>query len=305
MSSPSRVRTTGLAHCCRSTLLGAVVLALAACSAVRVAYNNADLYLTWKAEDYFALDSRQRALLRTKLDATSTWHRSEELTRYAAVLGAAGERVGGGVDEADIQWLLTSARLRYEALARQSAPGAAAVLSSLTPAQIARFEVKLQRENEDFAAEYVAPPPDAQRRQRFKRTLELMEEWVGPLSDSQRARMQSLSFAVPLTNALRHADRQRRQQAFIAILAEHLAPETLAPALEAWMIAWDAGRAPEYEALSGEARRQSVAMVLDLDRSLTSQQRTRLQARLARYAGEFESLAVNRAVRTAATDRLE
>jgi hypothetical protein len=299
------VRTTGLVHSCRATLLGAVLLALAACSAVRVAYNNADLYLTWKAEDYFALDSRQRALLRTKLDATSTWHRSEELTRYAAVLGAAGERVGGGVDEADIEWLLTSARLRYEALARQSAPGAAAVLSSLTPAQIARFEVKLQRENEDFAAEYVAPPPDAQRRQRFKRTLELMEEWVGPLSDSQRARMQSLSFAVPLTNALRHADRQRRQEAFIAILAEHLAPETLAPALEAWMIAWDAGRAPEYEALSNEARRQTVAMVLDLDRSLTSQQRTRLQARLARYAGEFESLAVNRAVRTAATDRLE
>jgi hypothetical protein len=299
------VRTTGLVHCCRSTLLGAVLLALAACSAVRVAYNNADLYLTWKAEDYFALDSRQRALLRTKLDATSTWHRSEELTRYAAVLGAAGERVGGGVDEADIEWLLTAARLRYEALARQSAPGAAAVLSSLTPAQIARFEVKLQRENEDFAAEYVAPPPDAQRRRRFERTLELMEEWVGPLSDSQRARMQSLSFAVPLTNALRHADRQRRQQAFIAILAEHLAPETLAPALEAWMIAWDAGRAPEYEALSNEARRQTVAMVLDLDRSLTSQQRTRLQARLARYAGEFESLAVNRAVRTAATDRLE
>jgi hypothetical protein len=299
------VRTTGLVHSCRATLLGAVLLALAACSAVRVAYNNADLYLTWKAEDYFALDSRQRALLRTKLDATSTWHRSEELTRYAAVLGAAGERVGGGVDEADIEWLLTSARLRYEALARQSAPGAAAVLSSLTPAQIARFEVKLQRENEDFAAEYVAPPPDAQRRRRFERTLELMEEWVGPLSDSQRARMQGLSFAVPLTNALRHADRQRRQEAFIAILAEHLAPETLAPALEAWMIAWDAGRAPEYEALSNEARRQTVAMVLDLDRSLTSKQRTRLQARLARYAREFESLAVNRAVRTAATDRLE
>jgi Family of unknown function (DUF6279) len=280
--------------------LSVVLLGLTACSAMKVAYNNVDLYVLWKAEDYFALDSRQRALLKAELDSTSEWHRSNELDQYAALLVAARERAGSGISEADIEWFLTSARLRYEALARQSAPGAAAVLGSLTPAQIARFEAKLRRENDEFAGEYVEPPPEAQRRQRSKRTLELMDEWVGPLSKAQRSRMESLSFDLPLTNALRHADRQRRQQALIAILKQPGAPGTLAPALESWMIDWDAGRALEYEALSREARRRTVSMVLELDRSLTPAQRARLQARLARYAGEFDSLAGTRAVRMAA-----
>lgn len=284
----------------RWTLLAAVLLGLVACSAVKVAYNNVDLYLLWKADDYFALDSGQKALLKAELDSTTAWHRSEELARYAAVLAAARERVGSGISEADVEWLLMSGRLRYEALARQSAPSAAEVLSSLTAAQIARFEAKLGRENDAFAAEYVEPLPDAQRRQRFKRMLELMEEWVGPLSEAQRARMERLSFDVPLTNALRHADRQRRQQTLIAILKQHRSPETLAPALEAWMVGWDEGRTPEYEAVSREARWQTVAMVLELDRFLASAQRARLQSRLGRYAGEFESLATTRPVRAAA-----
>ena len=285
----------------RWTLLAAVLLALVACSAVKVAYNNVDLYLLWKADDYFALDSGQKALLKAELDSTTAWHRSEELARYAAVLAAARERVGSGISEADVEWLLMSARLRYEALARQSAPSAAEVLSSLTAAQIAHFEARLTRENDAFAAEYVEPAPDAQRSQRFKRMLELMEEWVGPLSEAQRAQMERLSFDVPLTNASRHADRQRRQHALIAILKQHRSAETLAPALEAWLVGWDQGRAPEYEALARESKRHTVAMVLELDRTLAPAQRARLQSRLDRYAGEFESLAMARPVR-AATD---
>ncbi len=303
MRLPFRVRVPGRTPLLRSTLLSAVLLALAACSAVKVAYNNVDLYLIWKAEDYFALDRGQRALLKAELDSTTAWHRSEELTQYAEVLVAARERVGSGLGEADVEWLITSTRLRYEALARQGAPGAAAVLSSLTPAQVARFKAKLERENDEFAAEYVAPPPDAQRRRRFERTLELMEEWVGPLSDAQHAQMERLSFEIPLTNALRHADRKRRQQLLITLLTQYRTREVLAPALETWMIGWDQGRAPEYEAASRATRRQTVAMILELDRALSPAQRARLQARLARYAGEFESLAGSGTLRTVDTDR--
>ena len=302
MSSPYRVRAVGRVRVLRCLWLGLLLLALTACSAVKVAYNNVDLYVRWKAERYFALDSGQQARLRAELDSTSVWHRSEELVRYTAAIEAVRERVGSRIGESDIEWLITSARLRYEALARHAAPGAAAVLSSLTSAQIARFEAQLRRENDEFAAEFVDPSPDALRRERFKRTLDLMEEWVGPLSKVQQTRMESLSFDLPLTGALRHADRQRRQQALIALLEQHRTPEALAPGLEAWMIEWDQGRAPEYQALAGETRRQTVAMVVALDRSLSRKQRVRLQERLTRYAGEFESLALTPPVRTAALD---
>jgi hypothetical protein len=304
MLSLSRVRPAGRDRLVRWTLLTAGLLALAACSAVNVAYNNLDLYLLWKADDYFSLDSRQEGQLKAELDSTAAWHRSEELVRYAALFSAAQERVGSEMTEADIEWLLMSARQRYDALARRGAPGAATVLSSLTPGQIAHFEARLRRENDRFAAKYVDPLPDAQRRQRFERTVTLMEDWVGPLSEVQRARVESLCSDMPLTNALRHLDRQRRQESLVSLLKQGRTPESLAPALEAWMIEWDQGRSPEYQALAQETRRRTVAMVLDLHRSLSPAQRSRLQSRIGRYAHEFQSLATSgRPVQAAVIDR--
>ena len=90
--------------------------------------------------------------------------------------------------------------------------------------------------------------------------------------------------------------------ALVALLAQQGTAATLAPGLEAWMIEWDQGRSPEYEAASREARRQTVAMVLELERTLSPAQRAHLQTRFGRYAGEFESLATTRPVRAAALD---
>ena len=275
----------------RLPLLNAIVLALTACSILKVAYSNVDLYLRWKADDYFALDSQQRGLVKAQLDATTTWHRSEELPRYTDLLHAAQDRVARGLDSEDMEWFYQSVRMRYEALARQSAPGAAEVLSTLTPAQIAHFEAKLERENERFAVEFVERPPDLQRRERFKRSLNLMEEWVGPLSEAQRARMEGLSFQIPLTNGYRLEDRQRRQRALLAILKRHRPADALAPRLEAWLIEWDKGRSTEYQRSAEEARRQTVAMLVELDRMLEREQRVHLESKLARYAAEFQSLA--------------
>jgi hypothetical protein len=131
-----------------------------------------------------------------------------------------------------------------------------------------------------------------------------MEEWVGPLSPNQRTRMEQLSAAIPSTYALRLADRQRRQQALIELLTRRQTAQSLTPDLQAWMLNWDQGRTAEYEALSREAQRQTVAMVVELENSLSAAQRARLQSRLDRYAQDFESLASVPPRRAAATDSL-
>ena len=122
MHFPTRVRVVGHSRLLPWSLLTAVLLALAGCSSVKIAYNNLDLYLLWKADDYFALESEQREQLKVTLDSTTAWHRSEELSRYTAVLMEARERVGGTIGETDIEWLLHAARLRYEALAQIRCP---------------------------------------------------------------------------------------------------------------------------------------------------------------------------------------
>ena len=273
------------------SLLGACLAFLAACSAARIAYNNADLYVRWKADEFFELDGAQKALLQGRFDAAARWHRHEELPQYAVAFASAGDRIGAGLTETDIEWFAELAENHYEALVRQTAKGAAEVLSTLSPEQVAHFEAELKRDNERFAEDYVEVSPDKLRKRRFEKTVANVEEWVGTLSDAQRAQIRTLSFAVPLTGAPRLADRERRQGELIAILRDNRTAPTLAPALEAWLLAWDEGRTPEYDALAVETRRRTVSMLLELDRMLTPAQRSRAQSKAYQYAGEFRALA--------------
>jgi hypothetical protein len=271
-------------------VLGASLALLGACSVVKVAYSNLDVYLRWKADAYFSLERDQSALLDERLDAVTSWHRREELPRYAALLVDARDRVGAGLSEADLDWFIDSARARYGALARRCAADAAELLGMLSAGQIARFEARLKRDNDRFAEEYVAPPLEVQRQRRYETTLDAIQDWTGTLSEAQQARLKELSFEIPLTNAMRGADRQRRQARLIPILKQPGSETDRARALEAWMLEWDQGRAPDYERAALEARRQTIALVLEVDRSLTSSQRSRVQAKLERYAADFTAL---------------
>src|SRR5258708_39415821 len=73
-------------------LASAGVLALAACSASRVAYNNADTVIRFMASSYLDLDSAQSEDLKPRIARFHQWHRADELPVYAALLQSASRR---------------------------------------------------------------------------------------------------------------------------------------------------------------------------------------------------------------------
>jgi hypothetical protein len=54
---------------------------------------------------------------------------------------------------------------------------------------------------------------------------------------------------------------------------------------------WERGREPAYAAAFEASRREYVAMLLDIDRTLTPEQRARAVKRLRGWAGDFRALA--------------
>jgi len=63
-----------------------VLLALAllsGCSATRIAYNNADLFLRWQANHYLDFQGEQSDELDRSLAAILAWHRKAALPQYA------------------------------------------------------------------------------------------------------------------------------------------------------------------------------------------------------------------------------
>jgi len=145
---------------------------LASCSAMRMAYDNADTALRFMASSYLDLDSTQAEDMKQRIVRFHEWHRKSELPAYAALMRSATERAARGITAEDVAWGLASVRARYRSFAVKAVEDAAPVLVTLSPEQIGvleranvKFEfpvnwgVDLQSEHERYLTEKYAKKP--------------------------------------------------------------------------------------------------------------------------------------------------
>ena len=131
--------------------------ALSGCgSAMRVAYNNGDVALRFMAHEYFDLHGEQSDQLKAQLARFHTWHRREELPRYAVLFGSAGERLSRGLTREDVVWAMAAVRARYQATVEQGVDEFAPVAATFRPDNLEALERKLAENNEKFAKEFLS-----------------------------------------------------------------------------------------------------------------------------------------------------
>src|SRR5437879_1110688 len=199
--------------CPRFLLLAIGALGLAACSAARVAYDNADTLLRFMAASYLDLDAAQSDDLTPRIARFHQWHRANELPVYAALLRSASERAAVGINAEDFAWGLANVRLRYRRFAAKAAEDAAPVLATLAPPQLAALEHKFAESNEKYAKEFLSSDDRERRRRQLKRMLERFRDFAGELTPAQEARIGRFALATERQVALRVADRQPRRPA--------------------------------------------------------------------------------------------
>jgi hypothetical protein len=267
------------------------VLALAAaacgCSTVRFAYENADAYARWKAGSYLDLEGEAAEELDDRIDEFHAWHRANELPKYVKLVHEGSRRFADGLSPQDLVWGYDSLRTQARESLRKAAELAAPLLDRLTPAQIAQVERRFGEENRKFYRDYLRGTERERRKRRAQNAVDRLEDWVGKLTQAQVERVREYAERAPLSDELRDRERKRLQQDVIAILRAREARTRLAERVAHW----DRGREPAYAAAIEAWRGQYFALLLDLDRSLSAEQRARVAAHLRRYADDFESLA--------------
>ncbi len=272
----------------RRMLVALVALfALSGCTALQLGYNNADTLIQWRAGKYFGFEGEQKAELERRVQRFLAWHRKTELPRYSALANGLADRLARGVSQADLVWGYDS----FQTLLRQSlvagAGEAAELLDVLSAAQVGRFVERLEKENRDHAKDYaLADPPAERRAKRTRRNLERLEDWFGALSEAQADRVRLYSARAPLDDELRDRDRKRMQRELTAMFRARDARQKLVP----WAMAWDQNRDPAYEAMRKDNLREYFGMLMDLDRTLSPEQRERAVRRLRGFAGDFSAL---------------
>jgi hypothetical protein len=259
---------------------------LQGCSAVRVAYSNADTLVRWQANSYFDFHEGAAEELDRRIAAFLGWHRAAALPQYGRIALEAAARVERGLAPADLDWFYAAVESQAREGLRAAAAEAAPLLDRLEPAQLEHFEQRLREENRKFERDNLKGSLAERRQRRLKRTLERLEDWFGALGEEQAALVRRYNETAPMLIELRDRDRKRRQAELVAMLRAREARRRLAD----WTAAWDRDREPAYEAAFRESRAAYAGMIVALDRTLSAEQRRAAAARLRGFAADFERL---------------
>jgi hypothetical protein len=254
---------------------------------LRLAYDNADTYLLFRAKSYLDLDAKGSDELDERIDEFFAWHRRTALPQYARLSDEAAKRVTRGLSREDLVWGYDSLVAHARQSLRFAAERVAPLLDRLTPQQVAHMERRFAEDNRKFAREYLRGS-EAERRKRRRQTSRRKAGGLGgePV-DVQAEKVRQFSERTPLYDELRAKDRQRMQAEFVDMIRKRETQKRLPD----WIANWDQRTRPG--APGGErALPSGVPDAAPGDRQDASpEQRNRAAANFRRYAEDFRVLA--------------
>lgn len=294
---------------CRSRIIGWLLAVAAlslfqACSAVKLAYNNAPELGYWWLDGYADFDDSQSLKVRAELARLQQWHRTDELPKIADMLQEARRLAGADLGPAPVCALYAAARARFSAVTAQTERAALELAMSLGPEQLAHIERKFARKNADWRDEWLVIPASQRLEHRLKTNVERSEDFYGRLEERQLATLRAGLETSIFDPQLVYAERVRRQQDLLQTLrlASGAGPGVMrktgqAEVLTALRAYFDRSLnspSPAYRAYNDRLVAESCAVFAQVHNSTTPEQRSRAVRRLAAYERDVVELSGQR-----------
>jgi hypothetical protein len=281
-----------------SLFLIALIAALAACSSLRLAYNNGDTLLYWWIDGYVDLTSEQKSVVKEDIDKLFHWHRKTQLNDYAQILQTAQRQLAAGATQADLQTDFDDIKKRTEALLLKATPELAELARSLQPDQIATLERKFAANNADFRKKNMRGDREAQQRFRYKKSMEQFELWFGSFSSEQEAAIRKASDARPLNNEIWLDERTRRQNNILAavrkVQTEKLSQEATQTLIQGLIKdGFQRLETSDRKAFFDSYEAANLQLVLTVINLATPAQKAHAQRRMQGWIDDFRTLAAD------------
>jgi hypothetical protein len=268
-------------------------LLTAGCSSNFV-YNRLDTLAGWYFESLVSLNDGQRTEMRAWLERTLAWHRSSELTRYAAFLSDVSTTIAQPGTRQSYDTMRERFQGLIDDLVQKTAPEASRLLVHLSPKQVDELLESLaektrestEENSEAFAANEWQP-------EQTKDIARQVKRWTGSISPEQKRIIATHVDTLEPT----FADWAESQQSWRSALREALlakdeieasgAPPRVLELLEDPDRQWTTA----YSEKVARNRDRYQQMLLDLDATLTSRQRDHLRAELLKLSQQLSRLA--------------
>ena len=283
---------------------------LQACSAVKLAYNNAPEFGYWWLDGYVDFNESQTLKVRAELARLQQWHRTDELPKIAELLQKAQRLAEADLAAGPVCALFAETRTRFDAVTAQAESAAVTLAMSLTPEQIANIDHKLAKVHAEWRNAWLKLTPSERFDKRFKSSVERSEQFYGKLEDRQLATLRAGLETSTFDAQLSYSERLRRQQDLLRTLRQVAGPVTVTgtgasnaaasssrqsqaevlTALRGYLARTFNSPNPAYRAYSSKLTNESCALFAQIHNTTTPEQRTRAARRLADYGRDAVEL---------------
>jgi hypothetical protein len=287
--SGALLRIIGLA-----ALLAPVGL-LGACSAVKIAYNQAHELAYLQLDGYFDFSDAQTGRVKEELVKVQRWHRSTQLPAYSDFLKKWQGLLPGDLDEGQVCSATDDLRSSLLAVSSRAEPVVAELAGTLAPAQLKFLQRKFSKLNREYQSDFLDGTPASRIDKRVKKAASRAEMLYGSLDEKQLTVLRRQIAQSVFDANLSLAEHQRRQQDAL---------QTLAPLAGGGATAAQAKSAirgyferslnspnPVYRSYQEKLTRDNCKTLALLHNSTNPAQRAKAVETLADYAQDFRILA--------------
>ncbi|OYO31568.1 DUF6279 family lipoprotein [Janthinobacterium sp. PC23-8] len=277
-------------------LLILMLIVVAGCSSLRLAYNNGDTVLYWWLNAYVDLDRDQKGWVRDDIDKLFDWHRKTQLRDYVEILRKGQKQVQGNPTQADLMADYSEIKSRTQSLLLKAAPDLADLARSLKPEQIAQMEKKFTSNNDDYRKKFLTGDQEKRQQLRYKKSMEQFELWFGSFSREQEAIIRKASDARPLDNEIWLDERMRRQRNVLTLVQkvhhEKLSKEATVSLINTLVKdSFDRLEHSDRKAFFDAFENSTAQMILTVIKIATPAQKAHGVKRMQGWIDDFNSLA--------------
>ena len=257
---------------------------------VKLTYNFLDWVLYWELKDYVKFTRDQRLLVKDEISQLIDWHRSEELPQYADQLEKLSKELKSGITVEQLEESYNNLRDSWQRIVIKTLPAAVDIISNLNDQQVNDFlEMLIEKEGDDAKKiEKGTHVRTVKKREAY--VSKKIVEVIGPLNEAQKALIAQWAQRMKPTKEFSLAQAIQWRTKMQTVLAERHDEQQLQKNLMVLFANPDQLRSASYRRVIDKNKHLVMQLLLDLNQTLTHQQRSKLVKKLNGYIEDFRDL---------------
>ena len=274
----------------RALLAVLVISVFASGCTIKLAYNFLDWGLYWELKDYVKFNRDQRLQVKNEISQLIDWHRSDELPQYADELEKLSIGLETGMTVEQLEKSYDNLRDSWQRIIIKTLPAAVDIISNLNDQQINDFfDMLIEKEGDDAKKiEKGTHVRTVKKREAY--VSKKIVEVIGPLNEAQKALIAQWAQRMKPTKEFSLAQAIQWRTKMQTVLAERHDEQQLQKNLMVLFANPDQLRSASYRRLIDKNKHLVMQLLLDLNQTLTHQQRSKLVKKINGYIEDFRDL---------------